>query len=134
MGWKNLTFLLPYGEQLRVQRRFYHEAISSRAIQSLKPTQTKMVTRLLNNLLNEPEQFHKHVFRYVGQFIHTIAAIPNSPTRMSAAIILKVTYGRDIAEDDDLVKTIAAAVVGGTDTGMPGLALIDFFPFCECQS
>lgn len=50
--------------------------------------------------------------------------------RMSAAIIVKLTYGFDVAaEDDDLVEQISKPSSRGAKAGVPGLSPPDLLPF-----
>lgn len=52
--------------------------------------------------------------------------------RMSAAIIVKLTYGFDVAtEDDELVKQIAAPTSRGAKARVPGMSPPDFVPICK---
>lgn len=55
--------------------------------------------------------------------------------RMSSGIIVKSTYGREIASnDDDYVKLAAATMVAMASLGVPGLNAVDLFPFCESET
>ena len=54
---------------------------------------------------------------------------------MTAAVVVKFTYGRDVVStDDELVRVSVAATVKGVALGIPGMTPIDLFPFCELRS
>lgn len=51
---------------------------------------------------------------------------------MTAAIVVKFTYGRDVvSNDDELVRVSVDATLQGIALGIPGLTPIDLFPFCR---
>ncbi|KAI5119693.1 hypothetical protein M0805_003579 [Coniferiporia weirii] len=111
-GWGNMLAFTRYGDRFRTQRRFMHQYLNSKASMSLRPLQAEQVKTFINNLFICPKDFHNHV------------------NRMSAATVVKLTYGHDIMSDDD--KFINLAVIAtsrGTAAGMPGMTPVDFFPF-----
>ncbi|THH18293.1 hypothetical protein EW146_g2666 [Bondarzewia mesenterica] len=53
-------------------------------------------------------------------------------TRLAAAIIMKISYGHDVAEDDDIYVTLAKrALHGFTRTGVYGTFLVDYIPLLK---
>ncbi|KAI6025691.1 cytochrome P450 [Pisolithus orientalis] len=88
-----ITALLPYGDEWRLHRRMFNVAFSKRASEKYKAVQMKKVHQLLGNLLSTPLDYPKHF------------------ATLSAAIIMAITYGYDVApEDDPFVDNIAGLV------------------------
>lgn len=130
MNWK-VTFLLPYGDQLRRQRRFMHDYLNLRSITSLQPLQTEHIRLLLKSILDDPDHFDKHIFRCISPVIRLFPVLTVS-YRMSAAIIVKMTYGREVAlENDELVRKLLIPLERGGKAGAPGLSEVDILPICK---
>ncbi|EJD45476.1 cytochrome P450 [Auricularia subglabra TFB-10046 SS5] len=89
VGWGRLLGVLRYGERFRQTRKYMSRILSARASQSYIPTEEHATAVFLRRLVKSPEKFEAHV-RWVA-----------------AALILKLTYGYDSAEDDDPLVYIA---------------------------
>ncbi|KAF8553333.1 cytochrome P450 [Imleria badia] len=61
--------LLPYGDRWRLHRRFFHQTFSSDAVSSFRLLQFRKSCRLLQQLLNTPDQLSEHVFDYTASLI-----------------------------------------------------------------
>ncbi|KIJ62827.1 hypothetical protein HYDPIDRAFT_29977 [Hydnomerulius pinastri MD-312] len=75
--------LLPYGNKWRLHRKMFHVALNKDATLEYKTMQLQKVQQLLENMINTPKQYDKHF------------------KTMSAAIIMAVTYGYDVAPRHD---------------------------------
>ncbi|KAH8113801.1 cytochrome P450 [Phellopilus nigrolimitatus] len=102
---------LPYGDRFRTQRRFMQQYLNSHAVVSLRPLQAEQINILLKNLLNCPEEFRNHI------------------NQMSAAGLMKLTYGHNIVSGNDKFVSLAIdTTTRGIAAGIPGMTPVDFFP------
>ncbi|KAI6039896.1 cytochrome P450 [Pisolithus marmoratus] len=77
------TGLLPYGSEWKLHRRMFRVALNKRAAATYKSLEMRKVHQLLRNLVSSPEEYSKHAYT------------------LSAAIIMAVTYGYDVAPQND---------------------------------
>ncbi|KAH8116043.1 cytochrome P450 [Phellopilus nigrolimitatus] len=111
MGWAGHTFLLPYGERLRNQRRMMQKYFSAQAIPSFRSLQEAEVHRFLRHLLVRPNKFSDDIQGLV------------------AGITLSATYGhRVLSEGDPLVELIDHTNTMGAGLGDLGTTSLDIFP------
>ncbi|CAA7266302.1 unnamed protein product [Cyclocybe aegerita] len=90
VGWKNTVILLPYGEEFRAQRKAFHQAIGSKnSMSHYYPIVEKETHKFLKRVLAEPVLLDRHV------------------RRMSAAILIRITYGYELQEGQDPLLTLA---------------------------
>ncbi|KAI5119695.1 hypothetical protein M0805_003580 [Coniferiporia weirii] len=112
IGWGNMLAFSDRSDRFRIQRRFMHQYLNSRASASLHPIQTEQVRTLVRNLSVSPRNFHEHVGRF------------------SSASVVKLTYGHDILSDnDEFINLATVATARGTAAGTPGMTPVDLFPF-----
>ncbi|KAI0638606.1 CyP450 monooxygenase [Trametes polyzona] len=78
-----------YTPRWRTQRRAFHQLFYPNAVKNYRPTQLHEVQRLLQKLLDRPDDFVQHIRHYFG------------------ASILGIVYGLPIDDDDDKYLTIA---------------------------
>ncbi|KAI0753694.1 cytochrome P450 [Fomes fomentarius] len=103
---------MPYGDRFRKHRKLMHDGVGSKsALQRYRPIKVREAHILLRNLLDTPEAFLEHLYRYV------------------AATLLEITYGRRLTSmDDELVQLAEHWINATNDGGSPGSMLVDFFP------
>lgn len=77
------TGLLPYGSEWRLHRKMFHMALNKEAAATYKSLEMRKVRQLLRNLVLSPEDYSKHL------------------NTLSAAIIMAVAYGYDVAPQND---------------------------------
>ena len=66
MGWDKALNNLRYGEQFRLQRKWFQNAFTSKEVlASYRPIQRREAYTLLSGLCDSPELFMDHVKRYV---------------------------------------------------------------------
>ncbi|KAL1937769.1 hypothetical protein VTO73DRAFT_12922 [Trametes versicolor] len=100
-----------YTSRWRTQRRAFHQLFYPNAIKSYRPTQQRVVRRLLRNLIAKPDGFVKHIAHYFG------------------ASIMKIVYGLEVADDDDKYVMIARRALDVFNYFMvPGRFLVDSLP------
>ncbi|KAI6155468.1 cytochrome P450 [Pisolithus tinctorius] len=113
-----ITALLPYGDEWRLHRRMFNVAFSKRASEKYKAVQMKKVHQLLGNLLSTPLDYPKHF------------------ATLSAAIIMAITYGYDVAPEDDpfvdniagLVELFVSAMTTERATLLSAIPLLTYIP------
>ncbi|PIL26282.1 hypothetical protein GSI_12038 [Ganoderma sinense ZZ0214-1] len=106
---------LRYGERFRKHRRWMHDAVGSKAsLLKYRPMQIREAHLLLRNLLETPDNFIEHLYRYV------------------AGTLLEITYGQRLTSMNDLIVQLAErAVIATNESGSPGSMVVDFFPILK---
>ncbi|CCM01206.1 uncharacterized protein FIBRA_03254 [Fibroporia radiculosa] len=114
-GWDQIVVLTPYGAQFREHRRLLSRYIGSHsAITKFAPVLEHEVTKLIMRIIRQPK------------------ALDQQLRRMAAAVILNVTYGYEMTEDEDpLVEIVDTAVTHFSELSTPGARLADMFPVLE---
>ncbi|KAI6025694.1 cytochrome P450 [Pisolithus orientalis] len=87
------TGLLPYGDKWRLHRKMFNVAFSKQTSKKYQAVQMEKVHQFLVNLLSTPHDYPKHA------------------ATLSAAIIMAITYGYDVAPKDDPFVTNVAHLV-----------------------
>lgn len=129
-GFGQFLGFKPYGDEFRMLRRYISQYFNSRDSAALHPLLADHVKILLKNLLDNPENFEDHFERCA--FFALKVPIFIMMKRLGSGIIVKSTYGRDIASnDDDYVKLATNTTVTMASLGIPGLNPVDLFPFRE---
>ncbi|KAI6122247.1 cytochrome P450 [Pisolithus croceorrhizus] len=78
-----ITAVLPYGDEWRLHRKLFNVAFSKQTCKKYQAVQMKKIHQILVNLLSTPLDYSSHF------------------ATLSAAIIMAITYGYDIAPNDD---------------------------------
>ncbi|KAL7908167.1 cytochrome P450 [Trichoderma velutinum] len=103
--------LLPYNELWRKGRKLMHSFASQTAASAYEPIQLLESSRLLKDLLADPSNYEKWFERY------------------SAAVILRLAYGKTIETGDEkVVREILEVVHTVERVASPGAYLVDIFP------
>ncbi|KAI0742416.1 cytochrome P450 [Daedaleopsis nitida] len=112
IGQDTSTAVMQYDDRLRKRRRWLHEAlIKTTALTTYQPVRQRELHILLRNLLETPDAFIEHLYRYV------------------VATLLEITYGQQMnSMQDELVQLAERALTAIVDSGSPGTMLVDFFP------
>ena len=62
VGWKSSLPLLPYGEQFRIQRKYFHQLIGNAASASLfDPVEELETHRFLQRIAENPDDLASHI-------------------------------------------------------------------------
>ncbi|KAF9223380.1 cytochrome P450 [Gyrodon lividus] len=106
---------LRYGNKWRLHRKMFNVALNKQVIPQYKAMQLQKVHQLLQNLLSTPKEYNNH-FQAV-----------------SAAIIMAVTYGYDVAPNNDRFVTKIERLLDLIRTVLTParVALLGAFPFLE---
>ncbi|KAG2139993.1 cytochrome P450 [Suillus cothurnatus] len=112
VGWKHTLALLPDGDRFRRYRRNLHSVIGSRAAVGIYNQIEEVETRrFLKRVLTKPGQLQAHIRRTAG------------------AIILRISYGYDVTEDDDPFVNLAnRAVDQFSRSTTPVVKVPEWFP------
>ncbi|CEL57258.1 O-methylsterigmatocystin oxidoreductase OS=Aspergillus flavus (strain ATCC 200026 / FGSC A1120 / NRRL 3357 / JCM 12722 / SRRC 167) GN=ordA PE=2 SV=1 [Rhizoctonia solani AG-1 IB] len=113
-GWGNNTAFLPYGERWRKQRRMSHEVLHKKASEAFWPTMTKQSRRILQRLLDHPEEYEEG-FKC-----------------MAAYTLLSSAYGYEaLSSNDELVEIVDAANAGLCHSALPGNFFVNVVPWLQ---
>lgn len=114
MGWEWTIGHMPYGEQWKVHRRMFHRQFHQNISPIHWPIQRKEARALLGRLLHSPTDLFEHLRHH------------------AASVIMKVTYGIDLAPKNDRYIVIAEqALAGMAEAANPGAFLVDLLPILK---
>lgn len=138
MGWRNTLGLSPYGERFRRYRKLLHQFMGTRsAIEKYAPLMESEIAPFLRRVVAEPDRVQAHLRRYLFSHMvlvtktwsHRIACI----ARHAGAVILMMTYGYSIQEENDpVVEVVDRATTQFARASTPGAFLVDTLPMSEC--
>ncbi|KAK0497945.1 cytochrome P450 [Armillaria luteobubalina] len=104
-----------YGAYWKEHRKLFHKELAGPAVTLHYPRLLDGARCLLKRLLDEPNNFRESI-RF-----------------MAARVILGVTYGIDVRDNDDYyVQTAEKAMAGMAVAGNAGSFLVDSFPILQC--
>ncbi|KAJ7572229.1 cytochrome P450 [Mycena floridula] len=110
-GWDRNFALSPYGEAWRTCRRIGQQVFKADSALNYQPIQTRKVHDMLEGLLTSPDKWMEH------------------NRTLSAAIIMSLLYGYDIAPTNDYYVSIAEhAMVNLGQAISPGLYTVNVIP------
>lgn len=67
-GWDWYPAFMPYGPRFRKHQAFMHQFLEPSAVPAYIPLQMREVHVLLNGLLSTPQNYDKHIRRWVARF------------------------------------------------------------------
>ncbi|KAE8313537.1 cytochrome P450 [Aspergillus transmontanensis] len=102
--------VLPYGDIWRHHRRLTHNVIGSQAVRAHRPIQDNEIKVMLQDLLQQPENFVKAIERY------------------SVSVVSCVGFGRRVDKMDDIVAQMALTFMEGVNLAIPGQFLMESLP------
>jgi len=91
---------MPYGPWWRKHRTLFHQYFQPKMIPTYRPILLKETHTMIRNFLHSPENFYHHI------------------RRDTAAIVLKISYGHQVAESGDHLVALADEVVSHDRTGL----------------
>ncbi|KZT10970.1 cytochrome P450 monooxygenase [Laetiporus sulphureus 93-53] len=110
------TALLPYGELWRRHRRWLQAAVLDKnMLDSYRPLERREIIRLLNGLIQTPDDFSSHLKGFVG------------------ALVMEIGYGHTVKspDNDEFIRLADRAVTDALEAGSLEATLIDFFPILK---
>ncbi|KAH9476208.1 Cytochrome P450 monooxygenase 98 [Psilocybe cubensis] len=111
MGWDFSLSNMPYGDRWRTHRRVFHHEFQPSMAPSYFPIQTREAHGLLRRFLRYPESLEYNL------------------RQNAASLVMKVTYGIQIADINDPYVSIArTALEGAAVATSPGAFLVNFIP------
>ncbi|KAG1851316.1 cytochrome P450 [Suillus subalutaceus] len=112
VGWKDSLPFLSYGDRLRQQRKNIQRVIGSRAAVDVYNEIEEVETlRFLKRVLAKPDRLQEHIRHTAG------------------AIILRITYGYEVKENDDPFVDLADRAISQFSQGQSGKFMVDILPF-----
>ncbi|OLN88226.1 O-methylsterigmatocystin oxidoreductase 1 [Colletotrichum chlorophyti] len=111
MGWgKTLTFL-PFGPRWLMHRKLLQTTFSNSNVRQWHTLQVTEARKSVQSIIKDSENWEK------------------SMKRFAVAIVLKVSYGVDVQDDDDpYVKIAEDAMYATGNGGAPANSIVDIFP------
>ncbi|TFK28471.1 cytochrome P450 [Coprinopsis marcescibilis] len=111
MGWGWVMSILPYGPRWKAQRKLFQQHFHPSKTATHQPYEQEQVHKLLERLLETPQDFLVHVRHIVG------------------GLALGITYGRSVkSHNDPHLRVTEAAINAASYAGTPGAFLVDIFP------
>ncbi|EEB93789.1 hypothetical protein MPER_07513, partial [Moniliophthora perniciosa FA553] len=95
MGWDWSFGHMPYGPRWKSHRTMFHRQFQSSVVSAFWPTQLNEAHKLIRRMLHHPDDLINHL------------------RHNSASTIMNVTYGIEIAEEDDHYITVAETALEG---------------------
>jgi len=112
IGWNWALPIVPYGEKFKRHRRYIQNYLHKQRLPELYDMQLKEVHRLLNDLLDDPDNYLVHF------------------KRMAGGMTLSMTYGHEVESVDDPYLTLAEkGVLTIEATGAVGAHIVDLVPW-----
>ncbi|KAF8509044.1 cytochrome P450 [Gautieria morchelliformis] len=111
IGWKWALPLVPYGETFRRHRKYLQQYFAKPKLPDYYRIQQKEAHRLLNDLLDDPDNYKLHI------------------ERMAGAIIMEIVFGHEVKSNDDFFLQVASK--GGRTiaaAGAVGAHIVDLIP------
>ncbi|EPQ51236.1 cytochrome P450 [Gloeophyllum trabeum ATCC 11539] len=115
VGWNRILALTPYGRLFRQYRRLFHGLMGNRAyLGDLLPSAHQETTRLLQNILDQPDQLRRHI------------------RRASTAYILRISHGYSLSDEHDPIVDVVEKATGQLSMLLvPGAFMVDILPFLK---
>ncbi|OCH84102.1 cytochrome P450 [Obba rivulosa] len=111
VGYVDSLPLCAYGRRHREMRKLFAEVINSRTAQDLYPIQERKTQQFLSRLARHPLDARKHIRWLI------------------ASIVFKISHGRDVADVQDPLVTLAdQATSDFGDATVPGAFFVDMLP------
>ncbi|GJE96526.1 cytochrome P450 [Phanerochaete sordida] len=109
-GWSRSWVNFEYSERWRAHRRLFHQHYRAAAASQYHTKQTTYARRLLQLLVNTPEEFPEHIRYSVG------------------AMVIDIVYAFDVKPEDPLMSLVENAVQSAEEIVAAGVYLVDVLP------
>ncbi|GJJ09727.1 hypothetical protein Clacol_003951 [Clathrus columnatus] len=114
MTFDRSTAFAHYGSNWRRHRKLYNQQMNITAVSKFRGYQSAAAQSLLANLLDSPEDFARHCRTF------------------SAAIVMNISYGHQIApQNDQVVQLSEATGLAFSQASQPGYYMVDNFPILQ---
>ncbi|THH17276.1 hypothetical protein EW146_g3521 [Bondarzewia mesenterica] len=119
-GWKWALGGIPYGDSWRKHRGLFLKHFHARASPRYEPIQIREATRSSATCFGAPRTI---TITHADSFCMC---------RGAAALVMKISYGHDVAEEGDIFVTLAeSAMASVLKAGIFGTYLVDYFPILK---
>ncbi|KAJ6524368.1 cytochrome P450 [Mycena capillaripes] len=114
MGWYFNIVFMRYGDEWRTNRRLIKQFFNPKSSKQYRPHAITAARRLLERLLEAPDDFPSHLRQMAGE------------------LIMSVTYGIDVrSSDDPYIRLAEEAVHTTVVAAVPGAYLVNTFPILK---
>ncbi|KAF5666217.1 cytochrome p450 [Fusarium heterosporum] len=111
MGWGKTVTFLPFGNRWQMHRKRLQTSFSNTNVRQWHSLQTIEARRTVRNLIKNPKSWE------------------TSLRRFAVAVILQVSYGTEVLEDDDpYIQLVNDAMYATGNGGVPANSLVDLVP------
>ncbi|KAK6977688.1 cytochrome P450 [Favolaschia claudopus] len=115
MGWGFSVAFMKYGERWRAHRKLLHDGFNTSAAKQFHTQERAAAHAVLRRILRDP---HSSCGDVVEHFRH-----------MAGALVMDITYGIDVREDEDpYIRVAEEAMYGMSVASIPGAFLVDSVP------
>lgn len=120
-----------YGNQWRRGRRLFHEFLNMKAVVNFDGYQHKHAYQFLSRLAETPDELLDHAQLCVSPRAESSWYLgkTNSPSSLTGALIMDITYGLDIkSHENKFLQAAQCAMEHAQRAMVPGAFLVDAFP------
>ncbi|RGP79472.1 hypothetical protein FLONG3_2433 [Fusarium longipes] len=112
MGWGRTLTFMPFGKRWQMHRRFLQTSFSNTNVRQWHELQRNEAHRAIKSIIERPDTWEKSLRRF------------------AVAIVLQVSYGKEVSSDDDPYIRIANDAMYATGNGgVPANSVVDLVPF-----
>ncbi|KAH0828099.1 hypothetical protein J3R83DRAFT_3758 [Lanmaoa asiatica] len=132
VGWGASIIFLQYDDTYRKHRKFFHRQIGTKiSLKAFYPAEEAEVKNFLCNVLRNPDDLVAHSRKCVLIVLSVNVLTCYILGRTAGSVILKISHGYTVKEDDDLLVEMAnKAMHNFSVTTTPGRFLVDILPIC----
>lgn len=111
MGWRKTLTFLPYGPCWQMHRKILQSTFSNSNVRQWQPFQVQESRRTVLSLITRPRDWEQSLRRF------------------TVAVVVKVSYGTDVLDNEDPYIQIADdAMYAMGNGGAPANSVVDIFP------
>ena len=102
VGYSKTLVLVPYGERFRNYRRYISRMIGTpKSAATFSSLEEIEMHKFLKRVAENPSELSQHLRKFVPFLLKLFTYLLYDPYRTSGAIIMKITYGIDVQEQND---------------------------------
>ncbi|KAH7238285.1 cytochrome P450 [Fusarium tricinctum] len=111
MGWGKTVTFLPFGKRWQMHRKRLQTSFSNTNVRQWHGLQTAEARKTVENMIKKPDTWE------------------TSLRRFAVAVVLQVSYGTEVLEDDDpYIQIVNDAMYATGNGGVPANSIVDLVP------